>query len=126
MYFLVAQLVAFLYAFLLRRQVVASLARRSSLSPHSLHLAIALPGLLLACLCFGLYDSHPLPTPLTLSHRQTLHLVLLATLCFCLVRSVSGQWVHHWVMALAMAYLALLHLLRLRQEHGQYSLDITA
>ncbi|RWS04110.1 lysophospholipid acyltransferase 2-like protein [Dinothrombium tinctorium] len=97
----IALILAFLFTFLLKHQSVSKTTR---------HVASLIPGVILGYFCFG---------------YQISNLLVMGMLCYIAMITCKANVVQRVVLFVAMFYLSYLHLLRLIQEYGSYTVDIT-
>ncbi|XP_025195526.1 lysophospholipid acyltransferase 1-like [Melanaphis sacchari] len=67
-------------------------------------------GLTMTYICFG---------------YQMLHLIVLPTICYVTLKTLSPNTIHKAVLLVCCLYLSLLHIYRQVYEYGSYTLDIT-
>jgi len=94
--------------------VLASILRvhlhPSKVSADIRHIYCIAFGLIFAYFCFGV---------------QSIHISILPTVCYIVVRTQHPRNVQKYVLTVALLYLSCIHFHRLYYDYGSYSLDIT-
>lgn len=103
--FLITQFTALILAGVLRSSLSYKVV--SPATRHAFGLTI---GLALGYFCFG---------------RQAVHLLVLPTLCYIVMRTQNPRYMQKAVLAVALLYLSITHLYRQLYDYGSYTLDIT-
>lgn len=103
--FLFCQIVFLLFSFPYRL-----LLHPSRVSPTTRHSVALSVGLFFGYFCFG---------------YQILHLVVQATLIYMIILYASPERMHKISLAVGMAYLSMIHIMRQIYDYGGYHLDVT-
>uniref|UniRef100_A0A0K8TMH1 Putative conserved plasma membrane protein n=1 Tax=Tabanus bromius TaxID=304241 RepID=A0A0K8TMH1_TABBR len=103
--FLLTQVTALFLASLFR-----SFLHPSKVTAEVRHTFGLIGGLVFGYFCFG---------------QQAIHIAILPTLCYLVIRTHNPQIVQRSVMIVALLYLSIIHLHRQIYDYGSYSLDIT-